>query len=149
MADEMFFTPDMKSLRRGKRIAQRTPTNRPCLVSLKDIPEMPLRGVVIDATPHGMLIRLPDPLLPGTELSIQMMRDEEYREPLSAPLDARVMRMVAAATGDIDHGVAIVQKKCKPVRGRPAREIPAAPRRRARSRMHTLDITAGDRRTER
>ena len=47
MADEMFFSPDSKSLRRGKRIAPRTETSRPCLVWPEDAPEMQMRGVIL------------------------------------------------------------------------------------------------------
>lgn len=146
MADEMFFSPDAKSLRRGRRGARRTPTCRPCLVWPSDAPEIRLQGVVLDVSPLGMRVRMLEPLPQGVELQIQLMRDEEYREPLARPVEGVVVRHSESSGAFYDHGIHVQRSKPGPgpspaaPMGGGRREVPMRPA----SRMHTFDFTVGD-----
>jgi hypothetical protein len=146
MPDDMFFVSDRRSLRRGRRVAKRTETCRPCLVWLKDEPEDRHYGVALDISPHGMRIRMMDALPEAAVVMVQMMRDEEFTLPLTEPIEGIVARSTPEPTGFIDHGIRLAREMLKRVEPRP---VPAATPLAARGRqprMYTLDITVGDRR---
>jgi hypothetical protein len=143
MRDEMFFTSDMRSLRRGKRIAARTETCRPCVIWPADARDVELHGVVMDVSPFGMLIRMLDSIPPGTEIVIQLMRDDDFREPLAKPLEGKVVRNHGEFGGFRDHGVQLVQKDVKRPESKPVRLEKRRPLRYPKSRMHTIDVIVG------
>ncbi len=150
MADEMFFTKDSLSLHRGKRGRSRTDTCRPCLVKAMDDSFEDIEGVVLDISPFGMLVRLIESVPSGTEVSIQLMRDESFRVPFSSPHEGMVVRIEGNAGGFADHGIQLTNRDVRRVESRPATTRPkAAPRRARRTRMHTLDVTVGDNRRDR
>lgn len=145
MPDEMFFSDDRKSMRRGKRVSQRTETCRPCIVWLKDAPQEQYLGVVLDVNPYGMRIRMIDQIPSGSQIVVQMMRDDEFKVPLARPLDATVVRREENETGMVDHGIRIIQKQVRRFvsnRMPPPPTKPIAPRSQGRS--YTLDVTVGD-----
>ena len=147
MSDEMFFSADDRSLLRGKRKARRTDTCRPCLIQFPDDEsQKPLEGVVLDITPYGMLIRTIEKMPIGAEITVQLMRDEEFRHPLAPPRPACVVRYDQIEGEFVDHGVELVNRQKKPRPRRPATVTrPAAPPpEKPASRMHTIDITIGD-----
>lgn len=143
MPDDMFFSNDRRSLRRGKRVSKRTETCRPCLVWLKEDPTLQYLGVVLDVNPYGMRIRMMDLLPSNSQVIVQMMRDEEFRVPLARPIEATVVRHQDDAEGMVDHGVRIIRKQLRqsgpnrPVaRGTGAKATPTT--------VYTLDVTVGD-----
>lgn len=144
MTDEMFLSDDKKSLRRGRRRAQRTETCRPCRMWPKDAAELSTQGVIINITPYGMCVRMMDNIAVGTEVSVQLMRDERFNEPLSPPVDGLVVRVSDDPEGFMDHGVQLLQKQLERQDSRPlyARR-PSSPQKRPRTRMHTIDIRIG------
>ena len=147
MSDDMFLSGDNRSLRRGKRRAPRTETCRPCLLWPKDIPDMTYQGVIINVTPYGMCIRMIDSLPPGSLVQVQLMRDEEFKYPLSAPVEGMVVRNSEEEVGFMDHGVQLLRKAIAQNTNRPVVNTvrrPAAPRR-ARTRMHTIDLHVTER----
>ncbi len=151
MPDEMFFSKDMLSMYRGKRREARTETCRPCIIWSKDAPEVTLRGVMVDVSPYGVCIRMLDSLPSGTRVMVQLMRDESFRRPFAPPLEGIVVRTVNSEEGFVDHGIELHSVQANRTRGaRPTQTLPRrrpGPRRKASSRMHTLDITLGDRRS--
>ena len=145
MADDMFFTDDMRSLRRGKRIAPRTETCRPCLVWAKDDQGTKFFGVVMDINPYGMRIRMMDEIGQDTAVVVQLMRDEDYEVPLARPIDATVVRIQPAKEDLTDHGVQVRWEENGRQEARPVRIEQRPPVQRQRERMYTLDITVGNR----
>jgi hypothetical protein len=144
MSDEMFFTVDNKSLRRGRRAATRTVTCRPCLVWPKQAPDVEYQGIIMDLSPYGMLIRMLGGLAPGIGIRVQLMRDEEFRDALADPLDAMVVRTISDEEGFTDHGVQIIQREIPKPPPRPiAMRVRRARPSRPKQRMHTIDITVG------
>jgi hypothetical protein len=144
--ETMVWSEDQKSLHRGRRVAPRTEVCRPCLVWLQIAPDLKLQGVVLDLNPHGMRIRLIEHLPVGTPIVVQMMRDDEFQVPLSRPIDVKVVRIISGFGGLVDHGVQVEFKPIK--RAEEARPVTTTrPRatRRQRARMHTLDVTLGNR----
>jgi hypothetical protein len=106
------------------------------------------QGVIMDLSPYGMLVRMLGLLPPGAEVRVQLMRDEEFRDPLADPLEGMVVRTVSHDEGFTDHGIQIVQKELPksppaPLGMQPKRRRPRIPRKKAG--MHTIDITIGDR----
>ena len=142
MADEMFFSADSRSLRRGKRIAPRTETCRPCLVWPEDAPDMHMRGVILDINAYGMLVRMMESLPPGMRIQVQLMRDEYFQEPLTKPVTAMVVRNVLQGDGFVEHGIQIIQEKIQRDESKPFRKPLHKPRLRqyTRSRMHTRHL---------
>ncbi|MBZ0287568.1 MAG: hypothetical protein K8I30_08130 [Anaerolineae bacterium] len=157
MSDEMFFTADMKSLRRGKRRTGRTDVCRPCLTWPKDEPEMAWPGVIINVSPYGVCVRMMETLPSGTAVMVQLMRDEEFQEPLATPIEGLIVRIIVQDDGFFDHGIQLNVRQIRRAESRPQqpvrqRQRPQPLRRKKPSRMHTIDLTVGDsgiRRTER
>lgn len=142
------FVPsaDHRSLRKGRRVAPRTEVCRPCLVWSDTAPEEKMQGVLLDLNPHGMRVRMLDSLPEGGAAFIQMMRDDDFEVPLSAPIRVNVVRVMSSFEGFIDHGVRVVLASIRRAEAPPPiRPKPLQPRRRLVSRMHTVDFTVGDR----
>jgi hypothetical protein len=96
---------DERSVRRGRRAAPRTEVCRPCLFWVEDTPEDKAQGVLLDVSPYGMRLRTLETHDPGTILCVQMMRDEEFRVPLSAPIRVEVAYQGKNYEGFVDHGL--------------------------------------------
>lgn len=145
MPDDMFFLADRRSLRRGRRIAVRTETCRPCVIWPADEPEKRHNGVALDVSPHGMRVRMMDPLAEGQAVYVQMMRDEDFSVPLTDPMAARVVRSELDAEGFLDHGVQIIRQKLHREEQRLVPAVRKAPAPARTPRMYTLDIAVGER----
>ena len=144
MPDEMFFSNDERSLLRGRRVAARTDTCRPCLVSLHESVSPMIEAVIMDMTPYGMLVRMMEPLPVGSGVSIQMMRDDGFRESFSSPREGTVTRREEVEGGFTDHGVMLINKTIPKASERPVFiEKRPARRKGAPTRMHTIDLTIG------
>ena len=144
MTDKMFLSSDKKSLHRGRRRVERTETCRPCRVWPKDAPELALQGVIINVTPFGMCIRMLEGLAVGTEVVIQMMRDETFAEPLASPVEGMIVRAVDDPQGFMDHGVQLLLENLQRQESRPVRpEKKGALPRHKTTRMHTIDFRVG------
>jgi len=146
MPDEMFFTSDERSLRRGKRREARTEICRPCVIQTRDGVLHRAEGVVLDMNPFGMRVRMLDSVPVGSTISIQLMRDDNFDEPFSRPLEGAVVRNESSADGFVDHGIrleepVIVEPEQRPV-PRPAFQ-PLDTKRPTRG-MLTIDFTVGD-----
>jgi hypothetical protein len=144
--DEMFFASDGKSLQRGKRRDRRTPTCRPCRIWRASDPDNPMDGVIMDANRYGMCIRMLARIEVDEPILVQLMRDEQFREPMAVPLEGRVARQIPDGGGFYDHGIQLFRGDIRREESRPV----VMPKRPAampikRTRMHTLDITIGDR----
>lgn len=145
MTDEMFFSPDSKSMRRGKRRSPRTETCRPCYVWPKDTPTNKMRGVAMDISPYGLRVRMVEILPIHARFLVQLMRDDDFREPLSLPVECIVVRYETGAGGFTDHGFQFAREALKRYELRPLK----TDRRRLRGpsrppRMHTIDYTVGN-----
>ena len=109
MADEMFFSKDEKSLIRGSRSAARTETCRPCVITYRGQESGSAHGVVLDVTPRGMLIRMLEPLAKDTEVTIQLMRDDQFQRKMSTPHEGVVVRIEETSDGFYDHGMRLAK----------------------------------------
>jgi hypothetical protein len=109
MPDEMFFSNDERALVRGRRAAKRTETFRPCLITLADASQ--IEGIILNLTPHGMLIRVMGSLSIGTALEVQMMRDETFQKPLAEPRYGKVVRLDGTDGVFSDLGVRLEQAR--------------------------------------
>lgn len=136
--EDLVVSNDNRSMRKGRRAAPRTEVCRPCLVWSEDSPDQKSQGVVLDLNPHGMRIRTLDPFAEGSHVLVQMMRDEEFTIPLSAPLTVRVMRGFEE-DGFYDHGVKLVLKR---IRHTGEVRLPRPPAVRAVRRLGTRMYTA-------
>jgi hypothetical protein len=150
MFDDMFFCNDNKSLRRGRRRSSRTETCRPCLVWPKSSPELTFNGVAINMNPFGMLVRMVDNMPSGTAVMVQLMRDEDFLQPLTAPLEGLVVRALPDEEGFVDHGMKLSHAPLERNESRPmAVKRRTVAEEKPPSRMHTTDIDIGGRSTRR
>lgn len=144
MPDEMFFSNDERGLVRGRRAAKRTETFRPCLITLPDGGR--IEGIILNLTPHGMLVRLMGTLPVGTRVEVQMMRDESFQKPLAEPRYGAVARLAGSDGMFSDLGIKIDNKR--PPSARPkVKEIRPrveAPARAKPQGMQTVEITKGN-----
>lgn len=149
MVDEMFFSNDEKSLIRGSRVAPRTATCRPCVLSSSEQPGIEIHGVILDINPHGMLIRLMETIPVGQHIEVQMMRDDKFQRKLSTPHKGEIRRIEGTVDGFFDHGIKLEPEEIRKASERPV-HIPKRPipsKRPAHpSRMQTLDITLDSKR---
>ena len=144
MSDEMFFSNDELSLIRGKRSAARTEVCRPCLVAARGPSPRAVEGVILDISPHGMLIRMLERIPVGSSVVVQMMRDDNFQRTFSDPRDGTIVRTVPADDGFTDHGVKLVIARIPKASERPITLDRARPRpKSAPARMHTIDVTIG------
>ncbi len=143
MPDEMFFSNDEKGLVRGRRAAKRTETFRPCLITLPDGGR--IEGIILNLTPHGMLIRLMGTLPVGTRVEVQMMRDETFQKPLAEPRYGAVARLAASDGMFSDLGIRIDNKKpaTSKTKVKEIRQRVEAPARSKSKGMQTVEITRG------
>lgn len=143
MPDEMFFSNDEKGLVRGRRAAKRTETFRPCLVTLPDGGR--IEGIILNLTPHGMLIRLMGTLPIGTRVEVQMMRDETFQKPLAEPRYGAVARLAGSDGMFSDLGIRIDNKKpaAAKTKVKEIRQRVDAPARPKGKGMQTVEITKG------
>ena len=56
--EELVVSNDQRSFWRGRRRAPRTPVCRPCLVWTGEGTKTSRKGVVLNLTPHGLLVRM-------------------------------------------------------------------------------------------
>lgn len=147
MGDDMFLSGDNRSLRRGKRRAPRTETCRPCLLWPKEMPDLTYQGVITNVTPYGMCVRMIESIPAGSLVQIQLMRDEEFKYPLSAPVEGMVVRNSEEEVGFMDHGVQLLRKAISHATNRPVANAIRRPvtARKTRTRMHTIDLHVTDR----
>jgi hypothetical protein len=142
MPDEMFFSNDERALVRGRRTAKRTDTFRPCVITLPDGSQV--EGIILNLTPHGMLVRVMGSLKIGTPIEVQMMRDETFQKPLAEARYGTVVRLDGTDGVFSDMGVRLEHKRAasrpriKTIVARPA---PPPPRPAASKGMQTMDIT--------
>ena len=143
MPDEMFFSNDERALVRGRRTAKRTDTFRPCLITMPDGSQV--EGIILNLTPHGMLVRVMGSLEIGTPVEVQMMRDETFQKPLAEPRYGTVVRRDGTDGTFSDMGIKLEHKRAA---ARPraktiiTRQAPAeAPRKKALKGMQTIEVT--------
>jgi hypothetical protein len=140
--ESMYMSPDNTSIRRGRRAAPRTGVCRPCLVWEAQLPDTKHQGVILDLNPHGMKMRMLKMLGEGTEVWIQLMRDEDFQIALSHPLHAQLVRVNSAADGFVDYGVRLIMASIKNAAGQPPGQGAISnTQANTSSRMHTRDIT--------
>jgi len=147
------LSSDEKSLRRGRRAAPRTEVCRPCLFWTEDTPEEKNQGVLLDLSPYGMRLRTIEPRPTGTVLYVQMMRDEDFQVPLSAPIRAEVAYQGNHYEGFVDHGLRrLIGQVKKPQEFRPANartSRTATPRRSPQPEKEPTGLARRPRRLER
>jgi len=146
MPDEMFFSQDERALVRGKRMARRTETCRPSVVTLKD--GRKLKGVILNLNAHGVLVRLMEDLDVGVVAHVQLMRDDEFTKPMAPPKVGKVVRHDASDGTFFDLAIKFAEARLpgrrepRPVSNRPT-DAPAPTPTARGSRMQNLDITLG------
>ncbi len=144
--ETMYMTADNRSLHRGRRVAPRTEVLRPCLMWREEQPGEQFQGVVLDLNPYGLRVRMIDSIPEGESVVLQMMRDDEFRVPLSPPIRGHVMRSESSSGGFVDHGIKVQLSKIKRVSEQvPRRITPVTFRGRTAPRMHTADFLTGNR----
>jgi hypothetical protein len=143
MADDMFFSADGKTLRKGRRIAKRTPVTRPAEFWCADDQGELLRGVVKDLSPYGLLLECKQVLPVGTKICVELKKEELFADTLTS-LMCKIVRSVETEFGPWHMGV---QRLLPPTKtaSKPLRITPpktSAPKRRAR-RMYNLNWVVG------
>ena len=141
VGEDMFVAPDARSVHRGNRRAPRTEVFRPCLLRRSGDSGDSWEGIVLDLNRYGFRVRTFAPFAVEDVVTLQLMRDEEFKYPLSGLLYARIVRKTEAAGGLIDYGMELLVEPLSPS-ARPGRGVrPAALPSLTRpiTRMHLAD----------
>ncbi|HOV60958.1 MAG TPA: hypothetical protein PK349_07820 [Candidatus Hydrogenedentes bacterium] len=139
--EDMFVAPDARSVHRGNRRAPRTEVFRPCLLRRSGDSGDSWEGIVLDLNRYGFRVRTFASLAVGDEVTLQLMRDEEFKYPLSGLLNARVTRKSEAEGGLVDYGMELIVEPISPPTrsGRGGRTAGASAQTRTGTRMHLAD----------
>jgi hypothetical protein len=143
--ETMIWSENQRSLVRGRRRAPRTDVCRPCLIWRKDRPEVKFEGVALDLNRYGLRIRMFDDLPAGVEILVQLMRDDEFQMPLGTPIQGKVVRADSIDSGLADHGVEVLAPEYRRRESKPVQLKRPELQQQRTGRMHTVDITIGDR----
>jgi len=141
-SEDMVYSSDTHSMHRGKRCAARTEVCRPCLVWHPDFPDDKIHVVVLNLNRYGFLMRATLAFEYSTVLMLQMMRDEEFRFPLSSPIKTVVVRTATREDGFFDHGMRAIFEEVGAIMPKSARPAPvkaAATARRRPTRMYLIE----------
>jgi len=143
MTDEMFFSVDGKTLRKGRRIAKRTVVRRPAEFWRADGKGGLFQGLIRNLNPYGLLLESDKGLPVATAIWVELKREEVFSGALSC-VEGKVVRVVDTGAGTWQMGVQLVvasrKEPSKPIRITPKKS--ALPERRP-TRMHTLDYVLG------
>jgi len=138
MADEMFFSANGKTLRKGRRAAKRTEVQRPAAFWRADDEGGLFQGLIRNLNPYGLLLESDNGLPVGTEVCVELKRDELFADSLSS-LKGTVARLVGTGTGTWHMGIQIAieppKPDSKPIRIEPKRTT--LPERRP-TRMYSM-----------
>ena len=88
-----------------RRVAPRTPSQRPCLMWTGEMPEIKKKGIILDLNMYGLRVRTSEIYEIGQELYIQMMKNDEYTQNLGVPITATIVRSSAIDDEYIDYGM--------------------------------------------
>jgi len=143
MADEMFFSADGKTLRKGRRAARRTSVSRPAEFWRSDDEGGLFLGVIRNLNPYGLLLESGMGLPVGTQICIEMKRDEHFADSLTC-LKGEVARLVGTGNGTWQMGVQLAVAPPKPA----SKPIRISPKRstlpeRHPTRMYSMDYVLG------
>ncbi len=140
-SEEMYVNPEKGSIQRGRRIAQRTETCRPCLVWKAKEPEKKIKCVIVDLNKYGLKIRSFEDLSVNDEILIQMMKEDDFTTPLGVPIKAKIVREAISPHGLKDYGVKrVIEEIKRPEEFKPV-DIPTSkPIIRKKPKMHIIDL---------
>ena len=143
MADNMFFSADGKTLKKGRRIAERTPVRRPAEFWRADDKDGRNQGLIRNLNPYGLLLEAAGGLPVGTVIRVELKRDEFFAGCLSC-VKGKIVRALDTGRGTWQMGVQLILERpklaSKPIRIEPKKST--LPKRHP-TRMHTLDIVLG------
>lgn len=95
----------------------------------------------MDVSLFGMRVRMLDEYPLGSALTVQMMRDDDFRFPLAPPREGTVVRLEAASDGMFDHGIRLLQPSIKRHESPPIQRVrKPIQQQSAPSRMHTMEL---------
>ena len=143
MADEMFFSVDGKTLKKGRRAAKRTLVSRQAEFWRADDQGGLLQGLIRDLNSYGLLLESNEALPVGTKIWVELKRDELFADSLSC-VKGEIVRLVDIQSGAWHMGVQLAIAPPKPV-SNPIRITPkrsTLPERRP-TRMYSLDYVVG------
>lgn len=139
--EEMYWDPQKGTIQRGKRIAPRTETCRPCLVWKAEAPDKKIKCVIMDLNRYGLKIRSFENMNIGDEVFIQMMKEDNFTTPLGIPIKAQIVRESLSPHGLKDYGVKrIIEEIKKPEEIKPVKISVPKPIPRSTPKMHTIDL---------
>ena len=104
---------------------------------------------MMNVNPYGCLVRSLHSFPKGTIVEVQIMRDDDFSQPLSKVQEGEIVRHDQSVPGFTDHGIRLIQKDMPKVESRPAARPKSRPAPRRVTRMHTRDFRDSNRRSGR
>ncbi|MCX8065387.1 MAG: hypothetical protein N3G21_09485 [Candidatus Hydrogenedentes bacterium] len=140
-SEEMYLDTEKGAMQRGRRIAPRTETCRPCLVWKSNEPDKKIKCVIMDLNRYGLKIRTFEDLFVGEEVYIQMMKEDTFTTPLGTPIKANIVREAISPYGLKDYGAKrIIEDIKKPEEIKPIKFPSSKSTMRTPPKMHTIDL---------
>ena len=140
LPEEMYVDPVKGSIQKGRRIAPRTATCRPCLVWREKEPEKKFKCVIMDLNRYGLRVRSFENFDVNEEIVIQMMK-EDFATLLGVPIKAKIVREAISPHGLKDYGAKrIIEEIRRPEEYKPVSLPTSKPVVRKKTKMHIIDI---------
>ncbi len=114
MAEELYFSPDGKSLQRGKRASKRRPIDRMVEMWRVGEADQPVDGRATDISLDGLMIHTAAEFAVGDEIMVDVKRDKELDGPTFLYARARIVRIIEVEGGLHGLGIRLIAKERKP-----------------------------------
>jgi len=114
VVDELFFTPDGKSLRRGRRGSKRHAIERLVHIWRPGDEENRAIGVATDISLEGVLVYTSEPFGIGEEVMLDIKRSKESDGPTFIYVRGEIVRHTPPRNGMLGLGIRMRAKERKP-----------------------------------
>lgn len=114
MVDELYFSPDGKSLRRGQRTSKRRPIDRRVTMWRVGDEANPTEGQATDISMDGLMIQAAAGFAVGDEIMVDVRRGKDLDTPTFLYARARIVRIVERNDGLSGYGIHLIAKERKP-----------------------------------
>ena len=114
MAEELYFSPDGKSLKRGKRASKRRPIDRQVEMWRVGEEGTIVEGRATDISLDGLMIHTAGDFALDDEIMVDVKRGKELDGPTFLYARARVVRIIEVDGGLRGLGIRLLAKERKP-----------------------------------
>ena len=114
VVEELYFSSDGKSLRRGQRSSKRRPIDRHVEMWRVGDQANLIQGRATDISMDGLMIEATGDFVIGDEIMVDVRRGKELDTPTFLYARARIVRIIERSDGLSGYGIHLIAKERKP-----------------------------------